>query len=196
MKRVLVLAIALVLVVSGFAFAGMNPGAKVAVHAIPHGSRSCTKSFPVIAHCGEIITTEPSPDTDCFPVFFALGEYQGFDYGMTWPGMYSTVFTSCSGLTIGGIVWPGDGVSHAWETCQPGPVAIPGWAWIWDYGMVCVIPHPEAGGPNIGDCQEPTGIDVPICLFCAGIGGYIGDDPCWPTATEPSTWGGIKSIFE
>jgi hypothetical protein len=194
MKKVLVLTVALMLIFGACAWAGVNTDAKVAVHVIPHSSRSCTKGFPIITMCAEIATTEPGPDVDAFPVFFDLVEYQGFDYGMTYPGLYSAVFTSCSDLTIGTILYPGDGVSHAWTTCQPGPVAIPGWAWIWDYGMVCVVPHPAAGGPTIGDCTG--GADGVMCNFCAGIGGFIGDDPCWPTATETSTWGGVKSMFK
>jgi hypothetical protein len=170
-----------------------NLNAKVAVHVLPHTTRACTKSFPAITSCAEIITTEPSPDVDAFPVFFDLVAYQGFDYGMTWPGLYSCVFTSCSDLTIGGILWPGDGVSHAWYAGIVDSVAIPGWAWIWDYGMVCVVPHPGTGSINIGSCQGE--IDHPICNFCAGIGGYFGDDPCEPTKTEPTSWGGIKALF-
>ena len=194
MKRVLVVTVALTLILSVCAFAGNNPEAKVAVHLQDAGSVSKCAKVPTIADCGDIITTHPATSVDAFPVFFDLVEYQGFDYGMSWPGLYTTVFTSCSDLTIGGIVATGDGVSHAWTACQYGTVAMPGWAWIYDYGIVCVVPHPEAGGPTIGDCRG--GLDGVICNFCAGIGGYIGDDPCLPTATEPSTWGGIKGMFK
>jgi hypothetical protein len=195
MKKVLVVTVALMLVLSACAYAGLNSGvAKVAVHAIPHGSRSCTKGFPVVTTCAEIIFTEPGPDADCFPVFYDLVEYQGVEYAMCWPGLYSTVFTSCSDLTIGGITFTGNGVSHAWTTCQPGPIAMPGWAWIFDYGVVCVCPHPETGVVTVGDCAGA--LDEPVCFSCAGIGGYFGDDPCRPTGTEQSTWGSIKGMFE
>jgi hypothetical protein len=193
MKRALVLAIALTLILSACAWAGANPNAKAAVHVLPHASRSCTKNFPVILDCGDIITTEPSPDVDAFPVFFDLTAYQGLDYGMTWPGTYSCVFTSCADLAIGNIVWSGDGISQAWLACVVDSVCVAGWAWIYGSGIVCIAPHPEAGGPTIGDCTpEPDSL---ICNFCAGIGGYFGDDPCLPTATEPSTWGSIKRMF-
>ena len=165
-----------VLAVAANGFAGRNPSVKAAVHVLPHASRNCTKMFPSVGDCESIAYTEPSPNVDVFPVFFDLVEYQRLDYGLTWPGMNSCVFTSCSDLTEGGIVWPGDGVSHAWETCQPGPIAMPGWGWIWDYGMVCIIAHPQAGGPNIGDCQPAN--DIPILTFCAGIGGSTGEYPC------------------
>lgn len=195
MKKVLALAVALTLVLSASVYAGANAGVgKVAVHVLDHESRTCTKNFPSIQGCGDIITTHEGPDVDAFPVFFDLVEYQGFDYSMVWPGTYSCAFTSCSDLTIGGVVWPGDGVSHAWYECQPGPVAIPGFGWIWDYGMICIAPYPGTDQINIGDCTGA--LDAPICIFCAGIGGYQGDDPCEPTATEQSTWGSIKSMFK
>jgi hypothetical protein len=194
MKKVLVVAVALTLVLSASAFAGANPDGKTAVHVIPHGSRTCAKGYPVVAGCGDIITTEPGLDVDAFPVFYDLNEYQGFDYGMTFPGPYSCAFTSCSDLAIGTIVWPGDGISHAWYVCQPGPIVLPGWGWIYGSGEVHVVPHPTAGGPNIGDCAGE--LDVPVCYTFAGIGGFFGDDPCRPTATEQSTWGSIKGIFK
>ena len=193
--KIFVIVVVIVLAVAGWALAGANQFTKVAVHVEPHASRSCTKGFPVITGCHDIVTTEPSPNVDCFPVFFDMVEYQGFDYGLTWPGLYSCVYTSCSDLTIGGIVWPGDGISHAWAVCQPGPIGIPGWGWIYDYGFVGVVAHPQVARVNIGDCWGE--LDQ---LYCggiwAGIGGYIGDDPCLPTSTEPTSWSGIKSIFK
>jgi hypothetical protein len=194
MKKVLVLTVALTLILSACAWAGMNPAAKAAVHVTPHASRSCTKNFPAINVCTDIITTDPGISVDAFPVFFDLVEYQGFDYGMTFTSGYSCTFTSCSDLTIGGILFSGDGVSHAWTVCQYASAAVCGFGWLYSYGMVCIVPHPEAGGPTIGDCRG--GGDGVICNFCAGTNGFVGDDPCAPTATEASTWGGIKGMFK
>ena len=196
MRRCLIGGFVLVVILAASTFAGTNTSAKVAVHAVPHASRSCTKSFPTITACQDISYSEQAMDVDCFPVFFDLAEYQGFDYGLTWPGLYTCVFTSCSDLTIGGIVSPGEGVSHAWTVCQDAQVAVTGWAWIVDVGLVCVVAHPEIGTINIGDCQDPTGIDQPVGNYCAGIGGEPGQDPCQPTAIEASTWGAIKSMFK
>lgn len=151
-----ILAIGLVsLLVSTSAFGGANSGvAKVAVHVVDHSSRSCSKNMPTITSCEDIITTNAGYNVDFFPVFFDLVEYQGIEYGVTWNGS-SCTFTSCSDLTIGDIVNAGDGVSHAWSECQSGPVAIPGFGWIYSYGSICIVPHPAAGGPNIGDCAAP-----------------------------------------
>jgi hypothetical protein len=175
-----IVVVVLIACLAGQALAGLNVNAKASVHVIPHASRSCTKSFPAITACEDIVFTEPSPDVDAFPVFFDLVEYQGFDFGMTWPGLYSAVYTSCSDLTIDGIVFPGDGVSHAWTVCQPSDIAIPGWAWLYDYGLVCVIPHFETGYIMAGDCQGGATADtIPFeSTFCAGIGGTAGIDPC------------------
>jgi hypothetical protein len=172
-----------ILVLLSEAQAGANPAVKAAVHVLPHSTRSCISNYPVITGCGDIITTEPGASVDAFPIFFDLVEYQGLDYGLTWPGLYSCVFTSCSDLTLGGIVFPTDAISQAWVVCQAGPAAVPGWAWIYDYGLVCVIPHAESGTINIGDCS--AGLDHPVGTFCAGIGGYLGDDPCLPVTR---TW--------
>ncbi len=190
-----VLVLVLVLVLSVSAFGGANMVAKACVHVEAHGSRTCAKNFPTITSCWDIVSTEPTPDVDAFPVFYDLVEYQGFDYGMDWPGLYSCAFTSCSDLAIGTITWPGDGISHAWYVCQPGPVVVTGWGWIYDYGLICIVPHPTAGAVNVGDCQGQ--LDIVCAACCGGTGGYIGDDPCSNfTGAERSTWGGIKYIFK
>ncbi|MFH1313868.1 MAG: hypothetical protein ABIJ00_11670 [Candidatus Eisenbacteria bacterium] len=158
---------------------GTNPSVRVAVHVLPHRPRTCSKNFPAIDGWGDIITTEQRADADCFPVFYYLEEYQGFDYALTWPGLYSCVFTSCSDITVGAIVMPGDAISHTWNTCQTSSAAIPGWAWIFDYGVVSVIPHPDLGTIDVRDCEHPVGIDHPDYSVFAGIGGAIGQDPWW-----------------
>jgi hypothetical protein len=35
-----------------------------------------------------------------------------------------------------------------------------------------------------------------VCIFCAGVYGMIGDDPCEPTEVEAGTWGALKGMFE
>jgi hypothetical protein len=196
MRKTTVFAVVIIFILSTAALGGVNHLAKVSVHALPHAARSCVKSFPAVDGCEDILTTEAGNDVDAFPVFYDMIEYQGFDYGLTWPGAYSCSFTSCSDLTIGNILWPGDGISHAWYVCQYASVGITGWGWIYDNGMICVVPHPGTGLITIGDCH--LGDDEPLCPQCAAIGGFIGDDPCEPcdpTAREKATWGGMKSLF-
>jgi len=195
-RRVLSVFLASVMLTS-MAMAGMNPDAKVAVHVKGHNPEQSCGNLPVITGCADIVTTYPGYSFDAFPVFFDLTEYLALQYGMCWPSWtYSAAWTSCSDLVIGRIEWPGSGVSQTWLYCQPGPVAIGGWAWIYadGPGMVCLCPHPAGGVILVQDCHE--GLDEPVCNFCAGVYGAIGDDPCWPSPTEPSSWGDIKRLFK
>ena len=192
--RVLVIALALTLALSALAFAGNNPDAKVAVHVRVHNAKlGCNVT---IDGCGDIVTTQPGYDVDAFPVFFDLVEYLGCEYGLCWPAWtYSAAFTNCADLIIGSIAWPGEGASHTWLGCQSG-VMVPSFVWLYADapGYICVCPHPISGIINVLDCAE--GVDDPMCIFCAGVYGFIGDDPCEPTGTEVSTWGEIKGMFE
>ena len=195
--KILAIALALMLVCS-VAFAGMNAEHKVAVHVMAYNSTmGCTakQGFPAITGCADIVTTLGSPDSHCFPVFFDLVGVTGVQHGLTWPGAYTCVYTKCAGnYTIGDIVSTGDGIAYTWGTCQYVTVVVCGFGWIYDWGMVCPSPNPQTGLLGTADCNFVE--DAPQCVFCAGIGGFVGDDPCEPTATEASTWGGIKSMFK
>jgi hypothetical protein len=46
----------------------------------------------------------------------------------------------------------------------------------------------------IGDCS--AGLSQPEVIFCAGIAGALGDDPCLTTSIRPTTWGGIKAMYK
>ena len=181
MIRCLITVVFLIVMFASQASGGPNPDARAAVHILPHDAgRTCTKGFPAITACMDIVDTYAGcDDVDFFPVFFDLVEYQGFEYGVVWPGSGSCAFTSCSDLTIGEIINAGDGISHAWTACQPGPVAVTGWGWISaSYGSVCLVPHPEGGGLQAGGCQ--TGVDEVVAAYCAGLCGEEGDLYCWP----------------
>lgn len=194
MKKAIAMAAIIVISVSTAAFAGVNANAKVAIHVIPHGSRTCLKNFPTITSKDDIIVTEPSGDVDAFPVFFDMVEYQGFDYGLSWPGTQSCAFTSCSPLAIGTITWPGDGISHAWYVCQPYAIGVPGWAWIGEpaAAQISIVDHPTVESVLVGDCGNPATLDTVYLneRFYSGIGGEIGQ------ATVPTSWGEIKAKFK
>jgi uncharacterized repeat protein (TIGR01451 family) len=180
MKRQAVPLWLLVVLIPGLLLAGNNPGAKVAVHVLPHDPhRTCSSGSPGPVLCLDINTTyEGCGDMDVFPVFFDLSEYLGIEYGLEWPGSESCVFTPCSDLHIGGIVRPGDGISQVWFGCKPGPSAIAGWGWIHttDPGLVTVVPHPYTGEVQVLDCFEA--VDQPTYSASAGVCGAEGDDPC------------------
>jgi hypothetical protein len=197
MKKAIVAVVVLAVAGSGAALAGHNVNAKGAVHVVPHEARTCTENMPVINGCGDIISTSLSLDVDIFPVFFDLVEYQEFDFSMVWMPGGTCSFTSCSDQTIGDIVVPWDGIAQKWDTCQPGPVAVTGWGWIPDLapGMICIKNHPTLGGIVV-DCWD--GVDYICGCWCAGVGGYIGDDacvPCDPSPNKAGTLGSIKALF-
>ena len=196
MKKALLIALALTLVLTAAAFAGNNPNLKVAIHVRAHNAKlGC--NYGTITGCADIVTTEPGYSVDAFPVFYDLNEYLGCEYAICWPAWtYSAAWNNCADLVIGSITESGQGASHTWLGCQPGPVAVPSFLWLYaDYaGNICPCPHPISGLCSVLDCAE--GIDDPVGIFCAGVYGAAGDDPCAATGTQPSTWSEIKGMFE
>ena len=191
------------------AYGGSNLHFKGAIHVREHnGLAGCDYTIPhgEILACEDVVTTEPAQSVDAFPVFFDVTEYRALEYGLTWPSFtWSAVFTSCADLTIGDIRNPGDGVSHAWITCQSGSICIPGFIWLYadSAGKVCFAPHHLSGYIQFLDCSLET--DIVAWISCAGIFGASGDAPCPDTSTsgvvhareilEPSTWGRVKGLF-
>lgn len=197
MRTLSIVALAATLAFSAAAFAGNNPDVKVAVHVRPHDAKlGC--DYGTISTCHEIVVTEPGFNVDAFPVFFDVSEFQGCEYGMWWPSWaYSGAFSNCADLVIGAIVWPDDGASHTWLSCRTDTWAcVPSYLWLYadGPGMVCVVPHPVSGIVNVLDCAE--GLDAPMAFSCAGVNGYIGDDPCPPVEASQGTWSEIKGAFE
>lgn len=169
-----------VLLVTG-TLAGSNPDAKVAIHLMPHATRTCAKNFPAVSSCDDITYTySGGGDIDFVVVFYDLTEYQGFQYAVTWPLEWgSCAFTSCSDLTLGGIETPGDSVAHAYTDCDSSSICIPGFGWI-DTGQVPgyiqVVDIPPNYGIRVGDCGGE--LDGVILNSIAGVNGYLGADPC------------------
>jgi hypothetical protein len=199
MKKVLVVAVALVFVLSAMAFGGANPTAKTAIHVRAHSAKAGCTITPPIVTCAEINTTEPSTSVDAFTIHFGLTGHLGTSYGVCWPPEWGSAgWNSCTTLTVGAIYFSGDGASHTWTECQYTGVAVSSYLWLYAYtpGVICPCPHPGTGKNEVLDCWQ--GKDEPICTFCAyaGDAGGVGDDPCDPTGVEQSTWGGIKAIFE
>lgn len=199
MIKAIVCAAVVVAAWAGISQAGANIEAKGVVHVLPHDVRTCAQNFPVIDGCEDIITTELGTSIDAFPVFFDLIEFQGMDYALFWSGSESCVFSSCSDGVAGDVVWPNDGVSHTWESCQSGPVAIPGWIWIdtHDTDWIFLVSHPISGRVLVHDCHG--GYDGVCCPYMSAVGGdFIGDDPCAPvdpSASGSDTWSELKSLF-
>ena len=193
-----IMVMAFLIGIVSIALAGNNPEAKVAIHVRDHNAKAACNPGVIIAGCADIVTTYAGFSTDAYPVFYDLAEFKGVEYGVCWPAWtYSAAFANCADLVIGAIAWSGEGASHTWLACQMG-VAIPSFLWLYadGPGMICPCPHPVTGLISILDCAE--GLDSPIGVFCAGVYGMDGDDPCEcpASATETSTWGGIKGVFK
>lgn len=193
--KALVIAFVFVLAASAATLGGQNPYCRMGVHLMAHEEeRECT-TLPVIHDCTDMVLTFGASSFDAVVVCFDLYGITGAEYGLEWPD-WSTpcVFTSCSDLTIGSIVWPHDGISQAWDTCQIGYSAVCGWGWLIadSPGMIHPRTHRETGFCGVFDCHSNEDW---ACLMASGVYGVIGDDPCEPTGTEASTWGSIKTMF-
>ena len=191
--KILAIALALTLVFAAVATAGQNPNIKAVVHVQVYNSKaSCA---PVFTACEEFVTTSALTQVHALPIFFDAYGITGTEFSLTWPGGSSAGWIGCADFEIGGIQWSGDPLSQTWTLCQMGYATVCGFAWIWPAsGFICMIPHRDSGFIGVIDCEFQT--DVPVCIFCAGVIDQVGDDPCEPTATEASTWGGIKSMFK
>ena len=197
MERITVIAIVTLFVAAGASVAANNPQAKVAVHVKDHNSKQSCDVLPPIEGCDDIVTAYTGFSFDAFPVFFDLVAYQGMEYGLCWPDWtYSAAWTQCADLVIGGIVWPGDGISQTWLSCRAEAVAITGWAWIYadGPGLVSVCGHPVTGEIQVLDCEGH--VDQAVASFAAGVFGAEGEDACAPVMIEATTWGAIKGMFE
>jgi hypothetical protein len=201
MKKVLVIVVALTFLLSASAFAGANLGCKIAIHLKAHPT-SCTKGYPVFTACNQIITTRALlGDFDAMPVFYMLNQITVTEFGVTWPAEWGSMsWIRCKGdVAIGTIIYPGDGTAIAWQVCQYAGFQNPGFGWLaaTGPGYVTPVPNPATHQIDVVDCAPSPGPyqDFPFCLNRGGVGGFIGDDPCLPTANEPSTWGQIKSMF-
>jgi hypothetical protein len=197
MRKIIVITAMAVLLLCACVLAGNNPNVKVAVHVRAHDAElGC--DFGLISDCHDLVVTEPGGSVDAFPVFFDVTEFLGCEYGIWWPQWTSSaVFTNCADLVAGTIARPGDGASHTWATCRTGAwVCVPSYIWLYadGPGLVCVVPHPVSGFLGVIDCAEDQ--DVPLLICCAGVNGYVGDDPCPPVDEMRSTWGRVKELFD
>ena len=176
-----------------------------AVHVEPCGeTRTCTGGIPELKTCEDIKTyTEGCGCIRVFPVFIDIPEYTGLNYSLYWPEEWGDmVFVSCSDVTVGDIVKPGDAIQHSWTRCRSKTFAVPGFGeifasdpgYMWvdehrDYDMVCAV-----------DCDGDR-VWVRDTYVTAVCGADLWYDYCLPCGNVPSertfykTWGGIKAMF-
>jgi hypothetical protein len=175
-----------------------NQNLKVVLHVEAHDSRSCSKNVPVINSRADFVRMwDTYTDVDVFFVVFSYDSLTNVQFGLEWPQEWGSAFTyHCGDLAIGGIEYPGDWVSLAWQTCQRNDVRPQHWpvAWTW-------LAPTSDGEVAIGsqylvtvDCDFQE-VD-PESIFNAGLNTdpYEGP-PGGGVATVPSTWGAVKAMF-
>lgn len=198
MVRILGITVLLVVFVAAISHAG-NENVKVALHVQAHNATQTCDNLPQIEGCSDIVTTYPGcDDVDVFAVFFDMEEFHATEHGLLWPTEWGTGVTShCGDLFIGDIVVPGDWMALSWFDCQPSSVGVVAWTWLVASSPGAIDPIPRPGGIlGVTDCLHGVYREWPvICAMGAGVCGIYGDDPCGPSAAEPSTWGSIKAMF-
>ncbi len=172
-----------------------NAGCKLAVHVKPHGT-SC-RDIPVFTSCDKISTTYPGcGDLDFIPVFFDLNEYAQAELGLTWPQEWGTcVFTTCTGnISMGSLTHPGDGFAVGWTSCQQTWSVALGHGWLdaGTPGKICPGIGPGSSRLRVRNCEDPPVYDSPQAVYCAGVCGVMGDNPCSKTDTLPTPGGTPK----
>jgi uncharacterized repeat protein (TIGR01451 family) len=178
-----------------------NQSHKIAIHVVAHPV-AC-KAIPAFTSCDKITTTfAGTGDIDAIPVIYDLFEYSVVEFGLVWPAEWGTCeFIRCKGdIAVGGITHPGEGVAIAWTACQYTWAVAPGIAWLKATGPGLVSPcfNPATGDMGVVNCAPSPGpyYDYPQGIAQGGIGGIPGDDPCFPTRLQPTTWGAIKAMFK
>jgi hypothetical protein len=158
-----------------------NYDAKIAVHVVEYDPHmNCGERLPVIQGCAWIQSTYEGADVLAFPIFFDLCEYQGVEFGLSWPDWEGgAVWQSCADLSIGEITHPGDGVSQVWHDCHLDNAVVPGWIWVYADGPGHIEPcgHPYTGEVQILNCWQE--VDKLYWGYRAGVNGAEGDNPCW-----------------
>ena len=184
------------------ALAGANSAHKLAIHVKAHPT-SCATGYPAFTSCDQITFTYVGcGDVDVVPVFYDLREYTVTEFGLEWPSQWGSVsWVRCRGdMAVGTIARSGDGTAVAWSTCQRTWAIAPGFGWLAaaSGGSVCPIQNPVTGDWGTVDCaSDPErDYDYPASVYCAGICGVAGDDPCNQPGSSKSSWGGIKAMFK
>jgi hypothetical protein len=133
------------------------------------------------------------------------------------------IFNCCSGLPVewditntdGLGVMPG-GVGEFSFTTLPRLVTISeGWYHTWQFdGQTDIVNYPPGEGPESPDLEDPDPPEIVLCCYedsagvlrcepviegeCEQLGGVEVDDcaDCFPTPTEKTSWGKIKSLHQ
>jgi hypothetical protein len=209
--RTATIVVMLVLLLTTVCMGGAWKPVKMALHVTTHISRTCTKNAPTVTSRDDLVRTWTvgGGDMDVFFYIFQYGRFQGTDFALMWPAEWgSAVFTPCSDLAIGSIIFPGDGISLAWQQCVnvevKGPFVNCGWLWLGDptsSGQIRIWDHPQHYDMHlyVGGCADSAetsnSLVQPDSVFYAAVDSipYSGP-PIY--AVEATTWGSIKAVFK
>jgi hypothetical protein len=179
------------------ASASSSSDCKIAIHVQPHANPSCNR-LPTLDGCLDIEHTYTGcEDVDVFPVVYDISGLTGIEVGITWPDSWgSCAFRPCGFdlLIHGEITNPGDYLAGTWTECQYVNSVVAGYGWLapTSAGRVCPFSSPT-GFMGVTDCGYTK--HEASAVFCAGVCGAEGDNPCGGGISEDKTWGSIKSMY-
>jgi hypothetical protein len=211
----LLLGVSAFVLFSGAAHAGENAGAALLV-----STGSVTKATPASCAalsgktCGDLT---PNADTQLAPLLSWIAVYvgrspdltqlAGVDFGINYnpDALFGAAWTHCGSLEVQGTEppWPqpGSGTTVVWTENQIGPTVLVGFFTVAKYGApytaadhtFTLQQHPLYGVARATDGQIFDNLRNPAIANLSGVGG--GNPDC-STAIKPTTWGGIKSLYQ
>ncbi|MGD9402871.1 MAG: hypothetical protein PVF95_11450 [bacterium] len=175
---------------------------KMALHIKAHNAKQSCSNLPVITELGDMTRTATGAgDYDVFMVLFDYGTgFTGAEFGLSWPAEWGSGTTNhCGDFAIGGIAFPEDIISLTWSACQSSPAFAPiTWTWLAATGpgqIIMVYKYRDTPpGPILGivDCAFQEHLAEYVYFAAVNETPWEGE-PYY--ATEPTTWGNIKSMF-
>jgi hypothetical protein len=211
MKKLIVISLVALFVLGAAAnvFAGKNPNVQFALDCQAHNTkRACATS--VYASCSGITQEyHPLGRVNVMVVVYMYDTIQGVEYGLSWgvgPWFYS--FMSCSDFIVGGVDLGGFmSCAQSWSAPKvavdpdPGTSGFAvGWLDLYIYGPTRIdfIPSDQGWIKVADDVQgedEAHTIHPGLLGSAVPEAGDLGPCEMGPTATAPSTWGSVKSLY-
>lgn len=216
MKKLLAISIAsaLCLGIASHAFAGANPLVQLALDVTAKSkTRSCATmgtAYPSCSSIHQVGGTFVGVGTiDVVPVVYTFTGITAVGFGVDWASsttIYSPIWTKCSDLEITHMRATDASFELTWSTCQAPPSGAnsgkaTGWLRFNSYGLAATlhIKPSDSGSFNTVDCNFAA--DELHTVHDGFVNGATPGpgvlDPCTagPTATEATTWSGVKALY-
>lgn len=201
------------------AMAGSNPDAVLALHIGTRESKNPCNTVQVPLDCASYVTK--TNDSGLYNIYLTVSSYDtvgvaGVQFGINYEnaqgmGCDMDGWTMCGDLQFPSTDWPqgGSGNLMTWnpvENCQTGTVTgkgvLVGVFSVTTYSgdVFSIVPRPVDGKAKVADClaSENDLTDLsPSRLGYVVFGTGTGYNPCSVTvATEKTTWGSIKTLYD